>query len=113
MDKSTEEKINRLSMLEQNSNQLSVQKQTFQNQLVEAESALEEIKNTNEAYKIVGNIMVKSDKDSLSKELSSKKQLIESRIKSLEKQESSVKEKAKSLQQEIMKELESSKDSKK
>ncbi len=113
MDKATEEKINRLSMLEQNSNQLSVQRQSFQNQLIEAESALEEIKTTGEAYKIVGNIMVKADKAVLEKDLKSKKQLLESRIKSLEKQESSVKEKAKALQKEIMEELESAKNSKK
>ncbi len=113
MDKATEEKINRLSMLEQNATQLNLQKQTFQSQLIEAESALAEIKTAGEAYKIIGNIMVRADKDGLSKELISKKQLLESRIKSLEKQESSIKEKAKSLQKEIIKEVESSKGSKK
>ncbi len=113
MDKSTEEKINRLSMLEQNSSQLSAQKQSFQTQLMETESALNELKTTGEAYKIVGNIMVKADKASLEKDLNSKKQLLESRIKSVEKQEGSVKEKAKALQQEVMKELESAKNPKK
>ncbi len=109
MNKETEEKVNSLSVMEQNLQTLSNQRRNFQNQLIELESAIEELKTSGESYKIIGNIMVKADKSSLSEELDSKKQVVEVRIKSIEKQEMSVKERAKQLQSEIMDALDDSK----
>ncbi|MBW3003379.1 prefoldin subunit beta [Candidatus Woesearchaeota archaeon] len=105
MSKETEQKISQLQMFEQSLHGLLVQKQQLQQQLVEVDSALEELKDTTKAYKIVGNIMVVSEKEPLEKELKDKKEMVELRIKALEKQESKVKEKATEMQQEVMKEL--------
>ena len=84
---------------------LLMQKQQFQLQQVEIESALKELENVDEAYKIVGNIMVLSKKDDLKKDLSSKKEVMELRIKNMEKQEAQLREKASKLQDEVMKEM--------
>jgi prefoldin beta subunit len=105
MKKETEEKIGRMQLLEQNMQNMMMQKQQFQSQLIEVTSALEELETTEKAYKIVGNIMVLSKKDDLKKDLESKKEMVELRIKSIEKQESELKEKAKGLQQEVLKEM--------
>lgn len=105
MKKETEEKIGRMQLLEQNMQNLMMQKQQFQSQLIEVTSALEELETTEKAYKIIGNIMVLSKKDDLKKDLESKKEMVELRIKSIEKQESELKEKAKGLQEEVLKEM--------
>lgn len=103
--KETEQKIGQLQMLEQNMQASLMQKQQFQTQLIEIESALSELKNTNRAYKIVGNIMLDSKKEDLVADLSQKKEMFELRTKSLEKQEEQFKAKAKKLQEELLSEI--------
>ncbi len=66
-------KINQLQLLQQNLQNLELQKQQFQNQLVEIDSALTELKSTEKAYKIVGKIMLAASREELSKDLSEKK----------------------------------------
>jgi len=109
MNKEFEEKVNKLSMIEQNSQYLASQRQNFQTQLIEIESALEELDTSSDSYKIIGNVMVKSDKETLKKELIEKKNIIDVRIKSIEKQEDKIKNDAKELREEVMKGLEDSK----
>ncbi|MBN2881187.1 prefoldin subunit beta [Candidatus Woesearchaeota archaeon] len=98
----SDERINQLSMYEQNIQQLLIQRQTFHSQLAEVESALAELGKTTQAYKIIGNIMVLAEKDSVSKELADKKEMLKLRIATLEKQEKSIRDKAQSLQKEIV-----------
>lgn len=105
VSKDTEKKISQLQIMEQSMQGLSMQKQQFQLQQVEVESAMKELENVDEAYKIVGNIMILSKKTDIKEELSSKKEIIELRIKSLEKQENHMREKASKLQSEILKEM--------
>jgi prefoldin beta subunit len=105
MEKDTEKKIGQLQMMEQSLNTFLMQKQQLQAQLIELESALKEIKDTDNAYKIIGNIMVKTNKEELEKDLKSKKDAVDLRIKALEKQENQIKEKSKTLQEEVMKKL--------
>ena len=93
VSKETEKKINQLQILEQSMQNLSMQKQQFQLQQVEIESALKELENVNEAYKIVGNIMVLSKKTDLTVDLNSKKEIVELR------------EKASGIQSEVLKEM--------
>ena len=102
VSKETEQKIGQLQMYEQSLQSFLGQKQQFQVQLVEVESALSELDNTEKAYKIVGNIMVETDKNELKAELQSKKEMLELRIKTMEKQELQVREKASKLQSEIL-----------
>jgi len=105
MEKDTEEKIGRMQLMEQNIQNFLMQKQQFQTQMIEITSALEELENTETAYKIVGNVMVLSKKEDLKKDLEQKKEMVELRIKAIEKQESDIKDKAKTLQQEVLSEM--------
>lgn len=106
----TSAKVNQLQLLQQNVQTLMMQKQQLQSQLVELESALKEIKTTEQAYKIVGKVMVASSKEDLEKELQEKKDLIDVRVKNLEKQEQSLKENMEMLQKEVVEELKKEKD---
>ena len=106
MEKGTEKKIGQLQLLEQNLQNFSMQKQTFQAQLLEVDNALEELSKTKqESYKIIGPIMVQTPAEDLKKDLESRKEIVDLRIKTLEKQESQIKEKAEKLQQEVRKEM--------
>lgn len=105
--KETQEKLSQLQMQEQNIQSLLSQKQTFQQQQIEIESALTELEKTETAFRIVGNIMVQADKVELKDELEQKKKVVELRIKAIEKQETAVKEKASKLQEEVLKEMKS------
>jgi prefoldin beta subunit len=97
-----QEKINQLQSIEQNMQHLLQQRQQFQMQLMEVESALDELQKTDIAYKIIGNIMVASEKGTLEKDLGNKKERMGLRIKSVEKQEEKLKEQAKKLREEVM-----------
>ena len=105
VSRETEQKIGQLQMFEQSLQSFLGQKQQFQVQLVEVESALNELNNTDKAFKIVGNIMVEADKNELKADLQSRKEMLELRIKTMEKQESQVREKASKLQSEILKKI--------
>jgi len=109
MSKETEQKITQLQLMEQSMQNFMVQKQQFQAQLIEIESALSELNNAKDAFKIVGNIMVSAKKEDLEKDLSSKKEMVELRIKNIEKQEKQVKDKASAMQEEVMKKLQKDK----
>ena len=86
-EEENQQKIQKLQLLEQNLQNFSMQKQQFQSQMIEVDSAFKELENANEAYKIVGNIMISSDKEKLKEELKDKKERLELRIKTIEKQE--------------------------
>jgi prefoldin beta subunit len=109
MEKETEKKMEQLRLIEQNLHAFLIQKQQFQTQLIETESALKELENTKESFKIIGNIMISSDKEELKKDLKKKKEIIELRIKNVEKQENKLREKAGSMQSEVINELKSKK----
>jgi len=102
MAKDTEEKIRQLQLAEQSMQALLAQKQTLQMQGMEIDSALKELETATEAYKIIGNIMVFSKKPELVKDLNSKKETIELRIKTLDSQESQTREKAAAIQKEVL-----------
>lgn len=102
MAESTEQKIQQLQLLEQNVQNLSSQRQQFQTQLIEIENALHELETTEQAYKIISNIMVLSNKIDLQKDLTQRKEMIEIRIKNLEKQEEKLRAKAKDIQKDVL-----------
>ncbi len=104
MDKKTEEKVRELQLIEQNLNNLIFQKQTFQLELSEINSAVDELNKSNgEVYKIIGNIMIKSVKDKLKKEIGEKKEIINLRVKNIEKQEKALKERVEELRKYVLK----------
>ncbi len=88
MEKDLDEKVKELQLMEHNLSNLLFQKQTFQLELGEITSASEELEaSKGDVFKIVGNVMIKSQKEKLKKELDEKKDLISMRIKNIEKQE--------------------------
>lgn len=96
------DKISQLQLLQQNLQNLFLQKQQIQNQSLEIESALMELKSTDKAYKIIGNLMVSSPQDTLLKELAGKKELLDMRLKKVIQQEERLKENYEQLQQEVV-----------
>src|SRR3989344_2215370 len=110
IDKETEHEIQQLQLLEQNMQNFLLQKQQFQSQLIEVDSALEEIKDKKEAYKIIGNIMVNTTKEELEKDLKKKKKMLDIKIRTLEKQEEKIKEKQKKIQEEVYNKIKDKKD---
>jgi prefoldin beta subunit len=103
MKKESEEKIKRLQLLEQGLQSFLIQKQTLQQQIMEMDNALEELKKSKgETYKISGPIMISVPREKLESDLKEKKEVIELRIKNLEKQENKIKDEAKGIQEEVM-----------
>lgn len=106
MEKLTENKIAELQLIEQTAQNILMQKQTFQAQILEIDNALKELKNTKEKpYKIIGTVMIQSDKKDLEKDLNEKKQIFSLRIKKLEKQEDQLKKNSSELQKELLKQM--------
>lgn len=110
MDKDTQESLAQLQMYEQNIQQILMQRQALSNQSIEIESALRELENTKQAYKIVGNIMVLADAETLRKELGEKKELVELRLKNYEKQEEQIRQKAMDIKAKLMSAMKGGKD---
>ncbi|MEK6875237.1 MAG: prefoldin subunit beta [Nanoarchaeota archaeon] len=98
-----QEKIQELQIIEQNLQAILIQKQAFQLEISETQSSLEELgKSSDEIFKVVGQIMFKTDKEKITEELKSKEKLLDLRLNSLEKQENSLKEGLIQLREEIL-----------
>lgn len=96
------ESLRRIQEIEQSMQQLLQQKHSFSTQKNEVEQALSEVKKSETSYKIVANIMVKSDGKKLQEELEEGLELLDLRIKSIEKQETRLKEEVSHLQKSAM-----------
>ncbi len=105
MKKETKEKIEQLQSMEQNINSIIAQKQQFQAQQMEVDNALSQVKKTDKVFRIIGNIMVASSKTTVKKELSEKKELVDLRLKTMDKQEDKLRDKAAEIQKEVMKDI--------
>ncbi len=84
-----------MQLSEQALQNLLLQKQVFQFEFMETTNALEELKKTKqeEVFKIVGSLMIKANKPELEKEMERKKEVINLRLKAIEKQEQEFKNK--------------------
>jgi len=103
-EKAEENKIRELQMLEQNLQNILLQKQAFQIELRETKAALKELeKSGEEVFKIIGQLMIKTDKKEMVSELISKEKIIGLRISSFEKQEQALSGKLDELQREFVK----------
>ncbi len=96
----------KIAEFEQNRVQLlnvSGQKQQLQMQSMAMGQALEELAKTKEkkVFKAVGNILIQSDAAAVKKELKDKKESVDLRIKTLQKQEDSLVNKLNKLKSEI------------
>ncbi|MBS3156334.1 prefoldin subunit [Candidatus Woesearchaeota archaeon] len=101
-----EEKIRKLQQLEHNMQTLMMQRQSFQSQLLDIESAERELeKPQKEIYKIMGTIMVSISQKDIQSELTEKREILNLRVKSIEKQESSLKQESEKIKKEVLEKL--------
>ena len=106
MDKETEKKIQQFQLIEQSLDSLLVQRQNIEVQLVENENAIKELKKSDKTpYKIIGTIMISSEKEDLIGELNESKEIFSLRLKTIERQEKNLKDKAEELQKELVEKL--------
>jgi prefoldin beta subunit len=96
-----ERQIQEIQILEQNLHNLLLQKQAFQMEVSETQAAKKEIKTSKDVFKVIGQLMIKSEKEKVEEELLNKEKLLNLRIKSIEKQETSLAEKLDSLRKEV------------
>lgn len=98
------EQISRLQQLQQNLQAIMMQKQQIELEIVETERALEELSKTTTSdsiYKAAGPLLIKSEKDTIEKDLTEKKELANTRVMVLGKQELRVKENLKEVENKI------------
>ena len=101
-----EGQIAQLQMLEQNLKSIEMQKQNMQLQLLESENSLKELKDYNgRPFKIIGPIMIETNKDGLVKDINERIELIRVRLESMEKHENSMKKQFEDIQGELIKHL--------
>ncbi|MBU3905100.1 MAG: prefoldin subunit beta [Nanoarchaeota archaeon] len=96
----------KMQEMQQQMQQINYQKETLRFQKIEAERALEEMKEINndtEVFKAVGPILIKSTKIELEKELKEKIETAEVRIRKVEKEEEQIKEELTTIQNELQK----------
>ncbi len=94
--------IQQFQQLEQQYQMVVNQKQKLSFDLNEATLALQELeKETDTVYRSIGSILVKTNKEDLKKELEEKKEDLDVRIKTLERQEQRLLEKLKNLRAKI------------
>ncbi len=82
--------LGKLKQLQDQLNRLLAEKGLIENELREVNRVLEELASINQdtpIYKMVGNLLIKSDKSTIEKELNDRKELLELRSKTYQKQE--------------------------
>lgn len=94
--------IQKLQQVEQALHSYTIQRKSAQSQSNEVDTALRELSQSDESWKIIGNIMVKSDKDQLQEELKKRKQSLSSRLEKLEEQERKLQEQLEELKTEAL-----------
>ena len=98
------EQVSRLQQLQQNLQAIMMQKQQLEVESVETDRALEELKKAgadDSIYKNAGSVLIKAKKEEVVKELEEKKELSNTRVMVLSKQETRVKENLKEVETKI------------
>ena len=96
------QKLQEMQFLEHNLQNLLIQKQSFQMELSEIDSALKEIENSgDETFKIIGQLMIKTEKSKILKELAEKQKILNLRIKTIKDQETSLAKQLDSFKKEL------------
>ena len=97
--------MQQLQLVQHNLQTILAQKQQLQQQLLEVESALNELQTMGKAYKIVGKLMIASPPEKLKKELQEKKETTALRLKLFSQQEEKLRKSAGELQAAVVGEL--------
>ena len=105
---SVQQQLVRLQQLQQTLSVLVAERQRLEAELIEVKGALEELEKASDdarVYKAVGPVLVQSSREKLVEELKERKELAETRLKLLEKQEQRTKSQLETLQKEIQEAL--------
>jgi len=103
-----QERLLRLQQLQQTLQTVLTQKQQLELELTETEQALSELEKTDEnaiIYKSIGSLLVKAQKATVTTELNERKDLLNTRITVLGKQEERIRSQAKDLQAKLQRDL--------
>lgn len=97
--------LNQAQLYQQQMQGIMIQKENLNAQLLEIKHALKELENLkgDMVYKLTGPIMIKANKEEIKKELLEKQELVELRLKSLEKGEKKAKDKIEELKEKLSK----------
>jgi prefoldin beta subunit len=107
LDEETQQKIQQLQMMEQTFQQLLMQKNAFSMEQNETDFIIKEVEKTEgEISRIIGNqVVIKSTKEAILEDMKKKKELIDTRMKSIDEQEKEFSEKIESIRNEVMKKI--------
>ncbi len=103
-----QERLLRLQQVQQGLQSVLGQKQQLELELTETEQALSELTKMDEKaviYKSIGSLLVKAEKANVTTELTERKELLNTRISVLGKQEERLRAQAKDLQSRLQKDL--------
>lgn len=103
-----QEELLRLQQLQQTLQAVVAQKQQLEIEMTETDRALSELEKVtgeNPVYKSIGSILVKADKEGLLAELKEKKELLNTRVTVLGRQEERTRERIKDIQQKLQEKL--------
>ncbi len=104
LPKELQHTLAQFQQVQQQAEAIATQRLQLEVQLKDVEKALEEVEKLpedGEVYKVVGNLLVKSEKGKVEAELRDRKETLELRVKTLKKQEEKVATRLKELQQKI------------
>lgn len=103
-----QERLLRLQQLQQTLQSVLTQKQQLELELTETEQALSELEKMDDSatiYKSIGSLLVKAEKPKVTTELTERKELLNTRISVMGKQEERLRAQAKDLQARLQKDL--------
>ena len=103
-----QERLLRLQQVQQSLQSVLTQKQQLELELAETDQALSELAKLDEnatIYKSIGSLLVKAEKDKVTAELTERKELLNTRITVMGKQEERLRTQAKDLQARLQKDL--------
>lgn len=107
LDEETQRQIQELQMMEQNFQQLLRQKNAFSMESDETDFIVKEVEKTEgEISRIIGNqVIIKTTKEAVIEDMKKKKELLDTRIKTIDEQEKQFSEKIESIREEVMKKI--------
>ncbi len=107
LSENAREDVMKFQQIQQQLQMIMLQKQNIQAQIAEIENALKELEKIKDenAYEVIGNIMIKKSKKELEKSLKDKKELLNLRISTIEKQQDKLTKNASELQEKLSKQL--------
>jgi prefoldin beta subunit len=107
LDSETQQQIQELQMMEQQFQQLLMQKNAFSMEANDTDLIIREVEKTeDEVFRIVGNqVVIKSSKEKILEDMQKKKELIDKRMEAIDLQEKEFSEKMESTREIVMKKI--------